>query len=268
MPHTDQKNKTSLLLNIGNSRTQIGLLQGAEMKYLGTFRTASWKLENEGQLPVAIQPYSQLPCAVACVVPGIAAFLQHCYRDRESELRFISPATVTEIDFSMVDAATIGADRIANAAAVADRGLIPAIVVDCGTAVTLEVINTDKQFCGGAILPGRMLQRRALSKHTALLPQVPVADEPVDIPGRSTDTAIMFGIDQGMLGALDRIIRKSLATISPKADPKKVNIIATGGDAEFFCRHLPILNPAPDYLTLHGLAAIARKLQEKLDSAV
>lgn len=268
MSYTDQKNKTSLLLNIGNSRTQIGLLQGKNMKCLGAFRTASWKLENEGQLPTAIQPYGQLPCAVACVVPGIAAFLQRCYRDRESELLFVSPATVAEIDFSMVDAATIGADRIANAAAVADLDLIPAIVVDCGTAVTLEVINRDKQFCGGAIFPGRMLQRRALSKHTALLPQVTVEDEPVDIPGRSTDTAIMFGIDQGMLGALDRVIRKSLATISPKADPKKVNIVATGGDAEFFYRHLPILNPAPSYLTLYGVAAIARKLHEKLDSGV
>ena len=238
------------MLNIGNSHTQVGLLKADSLEYIGTFSTDLWLSNSRRQLPEMVQPYADLHCVAACVVPKVHHQLSQWFG--ANKLVMVSPETAVKIDFSKVDAATLGADRIANAAGAIALKLAPAVIIDCGTAITLEVIDSQNRFLGGGIMPGRALQRRALHSHTAQLPYTPLTLECIPGPGRNTEDAIRFGIDTGLLGAVQRLVDECR-----DAGSEAYNIICTGGDAPFFCQSLRCLQPAPRFLTLHGAAAVA-----------
>jgi len=114
----------------------------------------------------------------------------------------------TDVDFPE----RVGLDRLLNAVAVnairpADRA---AIVIDSGTATTVDYVSADGTFCGGAILPGMELSARALHQYTALLPLLPVLElgqEPI-APGRNTRDAIRNGLFWGQVGAIRELIRQ------------------------------------------------------------
>lgn len=145
----------------------------------------------------------------------------------------------------------VGIDRLAGAAAAAvikpaDR---PAILVDCGTATTVDMLSADGRFLGGAILPGPVLLARALAEGTSRLPAVAALDQapPPAMPGRSTEEAIAAGIGWGMRGAVARLVAEARASL---ADPV---VILTGGAAGVVRDVLPGSIEVPD-LVLAGIA--------------
>ena len=145
------------------------------------------------------------------------------------------------------DGTTLGADRVANAIAAAEFYQLPAAVIDCGTAVTMEVIDKKCRFAGGAIAPGRKLLRKALHTGTAQLPDVPLAEKmPVSI-GRNTVDAITFGTDAGIVGT----VRQWLTLL--RRDYPDLTVILTGGDAGFLASEFPEAIVADEYFTLHGI---------------
>lgn len=105
----------------------------------------------------------------------------------------------------------VGTDRLLNALAAnrlrqSHQG---AIVVDSGTATTIDMISSDGVFCGGAILPGLLLSARALHEYTSVLPFVPppLSGDPVpDHVGRNTESAIISGVCWGHVGAVNGLI--------------------------------------------------------------
>jgi len=135
------------------------------------------------------------------------------------------------LKFDGVDASTVGSDRLANAA-MAAKGELPAVVIDCGTAITFEVVNSAGEFSGGAILAGRGLLREALRHGTARLPMVERGME--KFIGKSTAEAIAAGVDGGSVGAVKAVLAGILRELGSRA-----RIVLTGGDAEFFRPHLP-----------------------------
>jgi len=117
-------------------------------------------------------------------------------------------------------------------AAMAAKGELPAVVIDCGTAITFEVVNSAGEFSGGAILAGRGLLREALRHGTARLPMVERGME--KFIGKSTAEAIAAGVDGGSVGAVKAVLAGILRELGSRA-----RIVLTGGDAEFFRPHLP-----------------------------
>lgn len=105
----------------------------------------------------------------------------------------------------------VGTDRLLNAIA-ANRLRQPtqgAIVVDSGTATTVDLISRTGAFCGGAILPGLLLSARALHEYTSVLPFVPMPQAGDPAPpsvGRNTESAIVSGICWGHVGAVNSLI--------------------------------------------------------------
>lgn len=146
-----------------------------------------------------------------------------------------------------------GIDRLANVAAGIEYAGGAAIVVDAGSAITLEVIGPDLSFLGGAILPGFGLQARALQLGTAALPEITV--DVVNSIGTDTENCIRLGIAQGCAGGVERLINL-FRKISGMADAK---IIFTGGDGELLARLLPpdtgLVIPGH---TLRGIYLLAR----------
>jgi type III pantothenate kinase len=117
----------------------------------------------------------------------------------------------------------VGADRLLDAWAAVERYRAPLIAVDLGTATTVDAVDADGAFMGGAILPGIDLGARALARGTAQLPEIDVADLPAPI-GRDTPSAIASGLVLGHLGAVRELVTRMRARLGGGA-----TVIVTGG---------------------------------------
>ena len=238
-----------LLLNIGNTHTQWVRAEksGVFASRVSVIPTADWMADPQ------LLPEANGNCRVwaSCVVPQARKILESLTVYKQLFWVSSQSAAACGLDFSQVDTSTLGADRIANAAAMLDYPL-PAANFDCGTAITLEMVDADKRFIGGAIMPGRRLMRRSLAVGTAALPEIPLKSDLPDEPGQNTVAAITLGIDRGIVGMVRELIslgkRKNTGTF-----------LASGGDAEFFCRAIPELTAAGNEFTLRGIWQIASK---------
>lgn len=150
---------------------------------------------------------------------------------------------------------TIGADRLANAAAVAQLYGYPAIVVDFGTAVTFDVVSAGGDYVGGVIAPGLEAMTNFLYQRTALLPKL-VLREPERAIGKTTSGAMMSGAIYGYRGLVREILKRITLENFPRTKPK---IVATGGYAQLIARQLPEIEAIHPNLTLEGLRLIANR---------
>lgn len=151
----------------------------------------------------------------------------------------------------------VGMDRLA--AAVAANRLRPAgqpaVVIDAGSAITVDLVSAAGHFCGGAILPGMKMAAAALTQQTDQLPLVPAsaAERPPAL-GRSTEGAIRSGLYWGAVGALKELIAGLSATAG--AEPF---VVFAGGDAAALA---PFVHPSAQHapeLVLAGIALAAAK---------
>jgi len=156
-----------------------------------------------------------------------------------------------EIDYPKPE--TIGADRLANAAAVTALYGFPAIVVDFGTAVTFDIVSERRAYIGGVIAPGLESMTNFLYQHTALLPKLSL-QEPRRAIGKSTVQAMLSGAVIGYRGLVREILSQIKAEQFPR---KKVYIVATGGYAGLISREMPEIGVVHPNLTLEGLRIVA-----------
>ncbi len=148
---------------------------------------------------------------------------------------------------------SIGADRLANAAAVAELYGCPAIVVDFGTAVTFDIVSERRSYVGGVIAPGLEAMTNFLYQRTALLPRLSLK-EPRHAVGKSTIEAMLSGAVFGYRG----LVREILARIRAEQFPRKrVCVVATGGYARLIAGRLPEIGVIRPHLTLEGLRIVA-----------
>jgi len=148
---------------------------------------------------------------------------------------------------------SIGADRLANAAAVAELYGSPAVVVDFGTAVTFDIVSERRTYVGGVIAPGLEAMTNFLYQRTALLPRISLK-EPRNAVGKSTLEAMLSGAVFGYRGLIKEILARIKAEQFPR---KKVYVIATGGYAWLIARDLPEIGVIRPHLTLEGLRVVA-----------
>jgi type III pantothenate kinase len=150
---------------------------------------------------------------------------------------------------------SIGADRLANAAAVAELYGYPAIVVDFGTAVTFDVVSARGDYVGGVIAPGLEAMTNFLYQRTALLPKLNLR-EPRNAIGKTTREAMMSGAIFGYRGLVREILIRVRAENFPRRKPR---VVATGGYAQLIARKLPEIEAVHPNLTLEGLRIIANR---------
>ena len=185
--------------------------------------------------------------AVSSVVPA----LTRCFRDYGAFL--VSGSNRLPFEPSGLDLSTVGADRLANAAALLD-GPLPALAIDFGTAITFEYVSAARKFEGGVIMPGRQLLRNALHDHTAQLPLLPLNDSLPDLPGRNTADAMRIGTDSAAVHA----VRGLILAMRELCSPETLRIVACGGDRKFFLKYIDGMSDGGDFFTVRGI----RKLRE------
>ena len=152
----------------------------------------------------------------------------------------------------------VGQDRLLNAAAAYDGLKQACVVIDAGTAITVDFVDGEGTFHGGAILPGARLQLRALFEHTDLLPEVSFDPPTPGAFGANTVQAMRHGVFYGIRGAVRHLIERYAEFY--EAYP---HVIATGGDAHVLFDEDELIEHVIDDLTLQGIAITARTAIEE-----
>ncbi len=172
-----------------------------------------------------------------------------------------------KLDVQVDEPGRVGLDRLLNAVAanvVRDAGQ-EAIIVDCGTATTVDLVSSSGSFRGGAILPGFTLCARALNRYTEVLPLISMK-ELFDLPpsedchpalGSNTQAAIMSGVFWGQIGAVRELIaRLSQPNSSDDVESTAHRLLLTGGGARLLVPYFVDAVHCP-YLPLQGLVSAA-----------
>ncbi len=254
-----------LLVDLGNTITMIGLEDSGEI--LKTWRLDTRSLGTEDQLFANLSMLffaSDLDISkvkrvcLASVVPVLTAvFEYYCTRYVGSELVRVTADDRMGIKWDVDYPAEIGADRIANVFGALGNYGENAIVVDFGTAITVDVF-LDGAFKGGAILPGLETSMKALYQKTARLPQIALSIFPGAV-GKNTEQNIRIGIVNGTVYALNGIIEKAFEQYRTKPV-----VITTGGTAKRVHDHMKFVDYCDPLLTLKGVLEFALR-NERLE---
>lgn len=237
-----------LLIDISNSFTKLAFSSREQVARPFRIRT---KELTRAALATHLRRRNAEAVIVSSVVPAKNAAVRAAAGKRP--VLFIDGSTNLGVGVDYPKPKTIGADRLANAAAVAQLYGRPAIVVDFGTAVTFDVVSAEGDYVGGVIAPGLEAMTSFLYQRTALLPKLTL-HEPANAIGKTTRAAMMSGAVYGYRGLVREIIARIRAESFPRG---KVRVVATGGYAQLIAHQLPEIEAVHDGLTLDGLRLIA-----------
>jgi len=230
-----------LLVNINNTNTSFALANSRRILRVVKVPTVSVR-----EIPFARAGISGI--VLSSVVPAVAKRVQ-----RRLPMR---PLVVSaDIDLGVgvryPSKKQIGADRLANAVAVAELHGSPGIVVDLGTAVTFDIVNARSEYVGGVIAPGLASVTEYLYQRTALLPRITLA-EPKSVIGKSTVDAMRVGAVIGYRG----LVKEILHALKRQRGMKRAVVVATGGYGDLMARRIHEIEYVNPLLTLEGLRFI------------
>jgi type III pantothenate kinase len=244
----------TIVVDIGNSRIKWGWCQNgriAERASLPPDDPTAW----QGQLD-AWTLTGPASWVVSSVQPERRDRLVGWVHRRGDPVLVLEQARQLPLQVLVEYPDRVGIDRLLNAvAAQAERQNAPAIIVDAGSAVTVDWLDETGAFRGGTILPGLRLMAQALHDHTALLPLVEVRNPAPPVLGTSTPAAIEAGIFYGVAGAINTLIKHFAARSAAHS-----RIFLTGGDAALLKESIePRARHWPD-MTLEGIRLAAEAL--------
>ncbi len=144
----------------------------------------------------------------------------------------------------------VGTDRLLEASAAYDLYKGPCVVVDVGTAITVDAVSVDGKFLGGAIAPGLNMSLKALSEGTSLLPCVELS-KPDSVIGKDSPNCIRSGVVYGSVGLIDGLVEKMKEILG-----QETKVIATGGDAELISGESKSIQEVDLCLVLKGLRSV------------
>lgn len=259
-----------LAIDVGNMQTVVGVydldsdLSAANGGLIGPWRLATIQTRTEDELgmlirgllaPTDVAAEDLMGITVCSGVPALTASLRHMARKHfELEPVIVGPGVKTGLAIRYDNPREVGADRIANAAAVFDLYGGPCIVVDFGTATALDAVSADGEYLGGSISPGVEVSLDALVGRAAALSTVDLA-EPRSAIGKNTGESIRSGVVYGYAAMIDGLTARFQDEIG------ECTVVATGGLASMLAPHTKAVDEVEPWLTLHGLRLIWLKNQ-------
>jgi type III pantothenate kinase len=249
-----------LSVDIGNTNIVLGLhdaddgavahswrvatdLRRTEDEYAVLFRL----LEEDDRAPEAVWIGACVCSVVPALTPVVARAVERVHGVKPLVL---DGNTKLNIRNRYRNPQEVGADRLADAAGAFDRYGAPVIIVDLGTATTLEVVSSSGDYLGGCILPGLDATADALYRSTAKLPRISV-EMPSNVLGRTTLESIRSGLFYGAIGGIDSLVERLWEEIGERGI-----VVATGGLSSVIAKHSKTITHADPHLALHGLWVI------------
>lgn len=240
-----------LLIDVGNGRTKFGLSGPDTLLDQRDAPTPLIVTDTAGTLASTLEGWDWDRVMISSVVPAATHALQTHFAGHD--VLVLNHETVRGVAIRYPKPETIGADRLANAVALAGLYGTPGIVIDFGTAVTFDIVEADAAYIGGVIAPGLRLMTDYLHERTALLPHVELREPPTAV-GKSTEGAILSGAAIGYRGMVRGILEALRVELG---NPPRLHVVATGGDAAWIASRLPEIDRVDGDLTLHGLRLVA-----------
>ena len=255
-----------LVVDVGNSNTVLGLYEGAELTAHWRLSTENYRTADELRILVSmlfhqdeINPDDIKGCCISSVVPQANVALVSMSRNQFGvEPLMVGPGIKTGIQLHIENPKEMGADRLVNDVAAIDEYEGALIVIDFGTATTLDYISENSEFKGGIIMPGIQLSADALFEHCAKLPRVEILT-PSKVVGRDTVSNIRSGLTYGYADMVDGLVRR----ISEETNSKPT-VIATGGLAPIIAQSTRSIDIVDPLLTMKGLRSIYYKNVKEL----
>lgn len=244
-----------LVIDIGNTNVVAAVFKGQKLIKQTRLVTDSRSLAGRYRRQIlkflrGPIPLSEVKAVViSSVVPAVTSLVKKALiKEFGKRLFILGENTKVPIVNKYKNPSQVGQDRLVNAFAVLKiYKRKPAIIVDFGTAVTIDAVSNDGAYLGGIIVPGVELSLENLSKRAALLPRIALK-KPHDILGKSTKESMLSGIFYGYGALCDGLIDRLKKRL--KAD---AFVVATGGHSRLlssYCRNIDKIDPA---LTLTGL---------------
>lgn len=247
-----------LVFDVGNTNISAGIFRGKELLQEFRLSTESGRTSDEyGVLLRALferalgSDYKFESAIISSVVPPVTEEVERLARQHFGvRALVVGPGTKTGLPIRVDDPRSVGADRIVNAVAVKHEYGTPAVVVDFGTATTVDLVSKDGAYEGGAIAPGILLSLEALVERTAKLPQVELV-WPSTVIGKGTVPAMQAGTLVGYVCMVDGLIERVFAE-----QGKIEYVVSTGGLGALVAPHTKYLRRHDPHLTMTGLRII------------
>ncbi len=247
-----------LCIDIGNTNITFGLYEGEILGPHWRIRTIHEKMPDEYGILMdqlfhhrGYRAEQVTGAAIASVVPPLTPIFAQVCQDYFGQTPLVVDAGVrTGVRIRYDNPREVGADRVADAAAVRALHGVPACVVDFGTATTFDAISAEGDYLGGAIAPGIGIAAQALFERTAKLPRVELT-RPPSVIGTNTVRSIQSGLLFGYVGLVEGIVTRFKAELGPQT-----HVIATGGLARAIACETDVIDVVDTWLTLHGLRII------------
>ncbi len=245
-----------LAFDLGNSRTHLGRFGGRELLDRLAFETSAIGPVVEAAAAAWQSMDDSAPRAVllAAVNDPAAERLTGALRDQlGGDIYRVGSDLPVPVTCQLDPETLTGVDRLLNAVAAWETLQQACVVVDAGTAVTVDFVDGAGTFCGGAIAPGARMQLDAMGTHTTALPELELAAPTDDSPyGANTAEAMRHGVFHGIRGMVQRLTERYAEAYG--ACPL---VVATGGDAELLFEDEPLVDRIIPELTLMGMAIAA-----------
>jgi type III pantothenate kinase len=247
-----------LAIDCGNTQTVIGLFSDREL--VDHWRIATVAERTSDELALMFQQFLGFHgfsfdahvsgVVIASGVPRVTAALREMTeRYFGYEALVLEPGVRTGMSILYDEPRNVGADRIANAVGAYDLYGGPTIVVDFGTANTVDAVSAKGEYLGGAIFPGIEISMDALFGRAAALRRVELVP-PKNVIGKTTVESIQSGSVYGFSGQVDALVDRFQDELG------ECTVIATGGLAELILPHSRTLQHHEPWLTLRGLQII------------
>ncbi len=247
-----------LVVDIGNSQTVFGLYQNNQQVL--HFRLSSDKRRSEDEWAMLISgilaessvaPENIPNICMASVVPSLTSLLRRLFQDKFGHTPLVVEAGIkTGMPILCDNPREVGADRIVNSIAAYALFNTGAVVIDMGTATTVDVVSPRGEFLGGAIAPGLGISTEALFNTASKLPRVDIVAPPQAL-GRNTVHAMQSGIVYGYAGLVEGLVSR----ITREVDFTPA-VLATGGLATSVAPYCPSIQHVDPFLTLDGLRLV------------
>ncbi len=228
-----------ITIDIGNTTTQCCLFDGDEIVRKQTFSSLRQENVDSSLLQVYRVWFADLeperheqPVAICSVVPNAWKHLEPILATFFKKRYVLGQNLKMPLRNGYAYQEQVGQDRLVCAYAVWSQEPADYIVVDFGTAITIDWVSREGVYMGGVIAPGLEVSLEALASRTAMLPRVPL-EVPPEVLGRQTDHSIQSGLVYGGAELCDGIIRRLKEGYAPNA-----KVVATGGAGQ---RLLPFM---------------------------
>ena len=240
-----------LAVDIGNTTTALALFKADRIIARKAFATGA---ASSAKVLAALRYFKEVSpklaiCLVCSVVPGALARHKKILKRFFGKNIFIAGENFRiPIKNDYRRPSQVGQDRLAGAFSAKLRYGSPLIVIDFGTALTIDVVSAKGTYKGGMIIPGISLSLKALAEHTALLPQVAV-QKPSALIGRNTQESILSGVFYGYVALITGVVKKIKSEL--KINP---TVVLTGGYGHYMGKFLkPCVDHFEPDLVFHGL---------------